>query len=60
MPFHYLPVSSIDLIDNFRNDDLFIHSIFQFFVLGVLADFQIRPLERLPDAAQQKDERNTK
>lgn len=51
-PCDYLPIGSIDLIDNFCNNDLFIHSIFELFVLGVLADLQVSPLERLPNTAK--------
>lgn len=58
IPFYYLPISSVDLVHNFRNNNLFIHSIFQLFVLGVLADFQISPLEGLPHAGQKKDQGN--
>lgn len=51
-PCDYLPIGSIDLIDNFCNNDLFIHSIFELFVLGVLANLQVSPLERLPNTAK--------
>lgn len=54
MPFCYLPVSSIDLVHNFSNNDLLIHSILKFFVLGVLADLQVSPLKRLPNTTEQK------
>jgi len=53
--FYYLPISSIDLIHNFSNNDLLIHSILQFFVLGVLADLQVSPLEWLPNTAKPRE-----
>lgn len=58
IPCYYLPIGSVDLIHNFGNNDFLIHSIFKFFVLGVLADFQVSPLEWLSNTAQQKREGN--
>lgn len=43
----YLPVRTVDFVDNLRDDDLFLNGVFEFLVLGVLVDLQVSALEWL-------------
>lgn len=50
----YLPISTVNFIHNFSDNDLLFNGVFEFLILWVLVDFQVSSLERLPNTKGEK------
>lgn len=51
----YLPISTVNFVHNFSNNDLLFNGIFEFLVFWVLVDFQVSSLEWLPNTKGEKN-----